>query len=122
MNIFFLKSVFFVVERERKLSKGETGSDSSSKDGSIQSDTSIDSEDSCVSVIFVPHPETSKSLNKPEEVDAAKKQRSTSNSSESSDSVHSGSGRGSPMSPSNSRGQAGSPVKAGAVALCTKKR
>lgn len=32
-------------------------SDSSSKDGSIQSDTSIDSEDSCVSVIFVPHPE-----------------------------------------------------------------
>ncbi len=46
-------------QRERKLSRGEAGggSDSSSKDGSIQSDTSLDSEDSCVSVIFIPHPE-----------------------------------------------------------------
>ena len=84
------------------MSKGETGSDSSSKDGSIQSDTSIDSEDSCVSVIFVPHPETK--FNKGDEGGTmnelgGKKQRSTSNSSESSDSVHSGSGRGSPMSP-----------------------
>ena len=43
--------------RERKLSRGGEASDSSSKDGSIQSDTSIDSEDSCVSVIFVPHPD-----------------------------------------------------------------
>ena len=45
--------------RERKLSRGggEGLSDSSSKDGSIQSDTSLDSEDSCVSVIFVPHPD-----------------------------------------------------------------
>ena len=44
------------VSKERKLSRGEA-SDSSSKEGSITSDTSIDSEDSCVSVIFVPHPE-----------------------------------------------------------------
>ncbi len=68
-----------VEQRERKLS----ASDSSSKD---QSDTSLDSEDSCVSVIFVPHPEQ-----------VMTKQRS--NSSESSDSLHSG--RGSPMSPNN---------------------
>ncbi len=48
-----------LIQKERKLSKGEAagGSDSSSKDGSIQSDTSLDSEDSCVSVIFIPHPE-----------------------------------------------------------------
>ncbi len=43
-------------QRERRLSRGDANSDSSSKDGSIQSDTSLDSEDSCVSVIFVPHP------------------------------------------------------------------
>ena len=43
--------------RERRSSRGDANSDSSSKDGSIQSDTSLDSEDSCVSVIFVPHPE-----------------------------------------------------------------
>ncbi len=49
--------VVVVEQRERKLSRGEAGSDSSSKDGSIQSDTSLDSEDSCVSVIFIPHPE-----------------------------------------------------------------
>ena len=42
--------------KERKLSRGDN-SDSSSKEGSITSDTSMDSEDSCVSVIFVPHPE-----------------------------------------------------------------
>ena len=101
-------------ERERKLSRGDT-SDSSSKDGSIQSDTSIDSEDSCVSVIFVPHPEKFA----PEEggtapgtpmalADMLKKQRSTSNSSESSD-PSTGSGRGSPMSPAGNR--IGSPVK-----------
>lgn len=34
----------------------EEGSDSSSKDSSLQSDTSVDSEDSCVSVIYVPRP------------------------------------------------------------------
>ena len=44
------------INKERKLSRGDN-SDSSSKEGSITSDTSIDSEDSCVSVIFVPHPE-----------------------------------------------------------------
>ena len=44
------------INKERKLSRGEN-SDSSSKEGSITSDTSMDSEDSCVSVIFVPHPE-----------------------------------------------------------------
>jgi hypothetical protein len=44
------------LNRERKLSRGDN-SDSSSKEGSITSDTSMDSEDSCVSVIFVPHPE-----------------------------------------------------------------
>lgn len=101
-----------VMERERKLSKGEA-SDSSSKDGSIQSDTSLDSEDSLVSVIFVPHPENSKGSTQGEgefgEI-VLKKQRSTSNSSESSDSMPSvGSGRVSPLSPSN---RLGSPVKA----------
>ena len=45
------------INKERKLSRGENNSDSSSKEGSITSDTSMDSEDSCVSVIFVPHPE-----------------------------------------------------------------
>ena len=46
----------FTMNKERKLSRSEA-SDSSSKEGSITSDTSMDSEDSCVSVIFVPHPE-----------------------------------------------------------------
>jgi hypothetical protein len=41
---------------ERRLSR-EEGSDSS-KDSSLQSDTSVDSEDSFASVIFVPKPET----------------------------------------------------------------
>ena len=41
--------------KERKLSRGDNSD--SSKEGSITSDTSMDSEDSCVSVIFVPHPE-----------------------------------------------------------------
>ena len=104
--------------RERRSSRGDANSDSSStsKDGSIQvrvlvqqggcfqfyletcaafqSDTSLDSEDSCVSVIFVPHPElehqppppqgqvTTAAPNVAELVLA--KQRSTSNSSESS--------------------------------------
>ena len=88
------------VERERKLSASD-----SSKEGSITSDTSIDSEDSCVSVIFVPHPEKSKLE------EAAKKQRSTSNSSESSDSLQEG--RGSPLSPTSigSRVGLGSPAK-----------
>lgn len=78
---------------ERRLSRGETGSDGS-KDSSIQSDTSLDSEDSCISVIFVPHPELKA---KPEGTkQSPQSQRSTSNSSESSESP---TGRGSPMSP-----------------------
>lgn len=36
----------------------EGSSDSSSKDSSLQSDTSVDSEDSCVSVIYVPRPDS----------------------------------------------------------------
>ena len=63
-------------EGGRRLSRSEGGSDSS-KDGSIQSDTSLDSEDSCVSVIFVPNHEDKIAL---------PSQPSTSNSSESSDS------------------------------------
>ena len=78
---------------ERRLSKGETGSDSS-KDSSIQSDTSLDSEDSCISVIFVPHPEGQKLGDSSRQ--NSQSQRSTSNSSESSESP---TGRGSPMSP-----------------------
>lgn len=42
-----------MVMRERKASREET-SDSSSKENSFQSDTSVDSEDSFVSVIFIP--------------------------------------------------------------------
>ena len=78
---------------ERRLSKGETGSDSS-KDSSIQSDTSLDSEDSCISVIFVPHPEGQKIGESSRQ--NSQSQRSTSNSSESSESP---TGRGSPLSP-----------------------
>ena len=43
-----------------RLSYREEGSDSS-KDSSLQSDTSLDSEDSAVSVIFIPHPDAPKS-------------------------------------------------------------
>ena len=80
-------------EGGRRLSRGEGGSDSS-KDGSIQSDTSLDSEDSCVSVIFVPNHEDKIAL---------PSQPSTSNSSESSESP---TGLGSPEG-----GKALSPVK-----------
>ena len=106
--------------RERRLSRSEAGSDSSSKDSSIQSDTSLDSEDSCISVIFVPHPASRGGGGGAETAEAVTRtgggsgsgatsssQRSTSNSSESSDSPTS---KGSPMSPSNSQGL--SPVKA----------
>lgn len=73
---------------ERRLSQG--GSDSS-KDSSVQSDTSLDSEDSCISVIFVPKPGD---INKsPSSGDTTRKSsssdksiRSISNSSGSSDS------------------------------------
>ena len=77
---------------ERRLSRGEAGSDSS-KDSSIQSDTSLDSEDSCISVIFVPHPELKSNSESTKQ--SPQSQRSTSNSSESSESP---TGRGSPMS------------------------
>ena len=60
--------------QERRLSQG--GSDSS-KDSSIQSDTSLDSEDSCISVIFIA---------KPGVAGPGNSQRSTSNSSGSSES------------------------------------
>lgn len=43
-----------------RLSYREEGSDSS-KDSSLQSDTSLDSEDSAVSVIYIPHPDAPKS-------------------------------------------------------------
>ncbi|CAG0919336.1 unnamed protein product [Notodromas monacha] len=51
-----------IIMRERKLSK-EENSDSSSKENSFQSDTSVDSEDSFVSVIFIPKPENQLPLN-----------------------------------------------------------
>ena len=115
--------------RERRSSRGDANSDSSSKDGSIQSDTSLDSEDSCVSVIFVPHPELEPQYQQQQQQHQGQqapnvaelvlaKQRSTSNSSESSsgDSVPSlpgggESGRGSPMSPIRVPGTIGSPIK-----------
>lgn len=62
--------------QERRLSQG--GSDSS-KDSSIQSDTSLDSEDSCISVIYIAKPGITGS-------GSGQSQRSTSNSSGSSES------------------------------------
>ena len=75
--------------QERRLSQG--GSDSS-KDSSIQSDTSLDSEDSCISVIYIAKP----GITGP---GSSQSQRSTSNSSGSSESPP---GRGSPGSPHTS--------------------
>ncbi|XP_043218207.1 mucin-5AC-like [Amphibalanus amphitrite] len=71
--------------RERKTSREE--SSDSSKENSFQSDTSLDSEDSCVSVIFVP---------KVEATETEAKERSRSASSESSDGSN---GKLSPKSP-----------------------
>ena len=66
-----------------------SGSDSS-KDSSIQSDTSLDSEDSCISVIFVPRPGQDMARVPADSTRLSsgsdKSQRSTSNSSGSSDS------------------------------------
>ena len=66
-----------------------SGSDSS-KDSSIQSDTSLDSEDSCISVIFVPRPGHDMTRVPADSTRLSsgsdKSQRSTSNSSGSSDS------------------------------------
>lgn len=100
--------------RERKLSRGGEASDSSSKDGSIQSDTSLDSEDSCVSVIFVPHPDGKFGMTGepvPELISGKfNSQRKQSNSSESSESTQSG--KTSPiMSPGIRIPQGGSPTK-----------
>ena len=73
---------------ERRLSGGDRSD--SSKDSSVQSDTSLDSEDSCISVIFVPKPGD---INKSSSGDTTRKSsssdksiRSISNSSGSSDS------------------------------------
>ncbi len=110
--------------RERKLSRGGDASDSS-KDGSIQSDTSIDSEDSCVSVIFVPHPEgrfglTGDPGGLPVEATTSgskfvqSTKRKQSNSSESSESNHSG--MASPILSPGVRATLGSPIKSG---VCT---
>ncbi|CAG0893027.1 unnamed protein product [Darwinula stevensoni] len=52
-----------IIVRERKMSR-EENSDSSSKDNSFQSDASMDSEDSFVSVIYVPKPEKGGSLHR----------------------------------------------------------
>lgn len=109
--VFVEQSAYF---RERKLSKGGEASDSSSKDGSIQSDTSLDSEDSCVSVIFVPHPDGKFGLTGepvPELIGKfnTHRKQSTSNSSESSESTQSG--RGSPILSPGLRGSLGSPSK-----------
>ena len=73
--------------QERRLSQG--GSDSS-KDSSIQSDTSLDSEDSCISVIYIAKPGLTTGSG------SGQSQRSTSNSSGSSESPP---GQGSPGSP-----------------------
>ncbi|KAF0310800.1 putative tRNA methyltransferase 9B [Amphibalanus amphitrite] len=50
------RAMYRFASRERRTSKEE--SSDSSKENSFQSDTSLDSEDSCVSVIFVPKRET----------------------------------------------------------------
>ena len=98
--------------RERKLSRGGEASDSSSKDGSIQSDTSIDSEDSCVSVIFVPHPDGKFGLTGEPQTEMIKGNlvaRKQSNSSESSESTQSG--KTSPIQSPGLRLPQGSPTK-----------
>lgn len=59
----------------------EEGSDSSSKDSSLQSDTSVDSEDSCVSVIYIPRPDQVKSENEVAGMDPVAKTRNSSSSS-----------------------------------------
>lgn len=72
--------------KSHRLSFREEGSDSS-KDNSLQSDTSVDSEDSCISVIYVPRPDAVKSPStgtRHAECDAERK-TSTSSSSSSED-------------------------------------
>ncbi|XP_037071117.1 uncharacterized protein LOC119092251 [Pollicipes pollicipes] len=79
------RTLYRYCSRERKTSREE--SSDSSKENSFQSDTSLDSEDSCVSVIYVPKLDAA-------EVEA--KERSRSASSESSDGSN---GKVSPKSP-----------------------
>ena len=74
---------FFFGMRERKCSIDDESD--SSKENSFQSDTSIDSEDSCISVIFVPKPGQA--------IPPGYKERNKSVSSESSD------GSDKPLSP-----------------------
>lgn len=64
-----------------KAGEAEGSSDSSSKDSSLQSDTSVDSEDSCVSVIYIPRPHT---VQEPELSTGTPKRQSSSSSSEGS--------------------------------------
>jgi len=69
--------------------EAEGSSDSSSKDSSLQSDTSVDSEDSCVSVIYVPRsglpePEGSAPLPTTNPQTGTPKRQSSSSSSEGS--------------------------------------
>ena len=63
-----------------RLSYRDEGSDSS-KDSSLQSDTSVDSEDSCISVIYVPRPDQVKA----EPTEAGKVRNSSSSSSDGSE-------------------------------------
>ena len=72
---------------ERKLTR-EEGSDSS-KDSSLQSDTSVDSEDSCVSVIFIPKEALLASKQElAENKNLSPKTRNSSSSSNSDNSIH----------------------------------
>ncbi|KAK4328808.1 hypothetical protein Pmani_000804 [Petrolisthes manimaculis] len=79
---------------ERKPSREE--SSDSSKENSFQSDTSLDSEDSCVSVIFVPKPGQTGPNN---DSDKERNRSVSSESSEGSDKQHSPKSPRSPKSP-----------------------
>lgn len=78
---------------ERKPSREE--SSDSSKENSFQSDTSLDSEDSCVSVIFVPKPGQAGAA----DADKERHRSVSSESSEGSDKQHSPKSPRSPKSP-----------------------
>ncbi|XP_063887365.1 serine/arginine repetitive matrix protein 2-like isoform X2 [Scylla paramamosain] len=78
---------------ERKPSREE--SSDSSKENSFQSDTSLDSEDSCVSVIFVPKPGQAGTA----DADKERHRSVSSESSEGSDKQHSPKSPRSPKSP-----------------------
>ncbi|XP_043188297.1 mucin-5AC-like, partial [Amphibalanus amphitrite] len=98
------RAMYRFASRERRTSKEE--SSDSSKENSFQSDTSLDSEDSCVSVIFVPKRETATNA----VTENGVKPRSCSVSSESS-------GSSSPRSPRSLTSGPSSPTRApGALA------